>query len=73
MQERIAGQGDESRDQEDTYFTHLFYDGSQWHSQMQKYVSPLLEKLNPKALIRVKGNLYMKTEKDLITIHTDYL
>ena len=29
MQERIAGQGDESRDQEDTYFTHLFYDGSQ--------------------------------------------
>jgi len=63
MQERIAGQGDETRDHEDTYFTHLFYDQSQWNSEFQECVNPLLKKLNPKTLIRIKGNLYMKTSK----------
>ena len=73
IQDRISGQGDESRDKEDTYFTHLFYDGYTWHSDHKKIVWPLIQKIKPKALIRIKGNCYMKTSEVFRhNAHTDY-
>lgn len=59
---------------EDFYFTHLFYVNNVFQSNfIEPVVFPLLEKLNPNALIRIKGNLYPRTE-DLKnnSDHVDY-
>ena len=73
MQDHIAGQGDKIRDREDTYFTHLFYRDDVWHSKFTRHIDPLLKKLNPKTLLRIKGNLYVKTYKRFDhNPHTDY-
>ena len=62
LQDRISGQGDENRDKEDT-----------WCSQDKNIVWPLIEKLKPKGLIRVKANCYMKTPTVFKhNPHTDY-
>ena len=55
------------------YFTHLFYIDYEVNSNSFKGLEPLIKKINPKALIRVKGNLYTnigKREPDMP--HTDY-
>jgi hypothetical protein len=54
------------------YFTHQFFDVFP-KSNLYYIVEPLLEKINPKSIIRVKGNLYPAT----LNIkehgeHTDY-
>jgi hypothetical protein len=40
------------------YFTHLFYNASLSNSNFLGLISPLLSKINAKAFIRVKGNMY---------------
>jgi hypothetical protein len=40
------------------YFVHLFYDNFAPRSEFLGGIYPLIEKLNAKALIRVKGNMY---------------
>jgi hypothetical protein len=73
MQERTSGQGDEERDKENLYFTHSFYTQSKWNSDFGKIVFPILNKLDIKALIRVKGNLYTRSEKLFVhNKHVDY-
>ena len=55
------------------YFTHGLYFQHQGYSNYFNYVKPILEFINPKALIRVKANLYMKTEKvEVHKPHEDY-
>jgi hypothetical protein len=43
------------------YFTHLFY----WHkageSRHYNIVKPIIEKINPEFILRVKGNFYPRT------------
>lgn len=44
------------------YFTHTFY--SKFHAEdLCPVFSPILNKINVRALIRIKGNLYTSTEK----------
>jgi hypothetical protein len=55
------------------YFVHMFYMN---HVPMSPYFStllPLMEKINPRALIRVKGNLYPNIGKGICNeTHTDF-
>ena len=55
------------------YFTHSFYNNYTITSNHFNLVKPIIDVIKPKALIRVKGNLYTKThqiyEHDA---HTDY-
>jgi len=45
------------------YFVHLFYSETSWNSQYATQImNPILSVLNPRALMRVKGNLYPRTE-----------
>ena len=55
------------------YFAHIFYNEYSTNSDYFKMVLPIIKKLDVKALIRCKANLYYKT-KDRIEHdpHTDY-
>jgi hypothetical protein len=73
MQERTSGEGDEDRDKENLYFTHMFFFESDWKSAFHNIVRPILNKLDIKSLIRVKGNLYTKTNELFIhNKHVDF-
>lgn len=43
------------------YMTHLFYLDHKFNSDQMAILAPLLNKLAPKALIRIKANLYTHT------------
>jgi hypothetical protein len=51
------------KDQESFQFTHVFYNYHLPQSNFINIVNPVLEKLEAKALIRIKANLITKTEK----------
>jgi hypothetical protein len=42
-----------------SYFTHMAYDNYIVNSDLYKDLDVVIEKLNPKALIRIKANLYL--------------
>ena len=50
-------------DVDNFYFTHLFFDNLKVNSNHYEILNPILEKLEIKALIRAKGNLYSSTEQ----------
>ena len=63
----------------DCYLTHLFFenlkeDGSiTGYSKHASILKPILKKLKPRSLIRIKGNLYLNTPKVMQhKHHTDY-
>ena len=63
----------ENQEDNHFYFTHMFYKEGLVNSAFYQGLGPLIAKINPKALIRVKGNLYPNINnyiKDLD--HTDY-
>tara|TARA_R100000900_G_C3243775_1_gene145821 strand:- start:81 stop:566 length:486 start_codon:yes stop_codon:yes gene_type:complete len=47
----------------DFYFTHTVYEQQKPNSQLYDKFIPILEKLEVKSLIRIKINLYPRTEK----------
>jgi len=49
---------DEGKEDKAFYFTHLFYSNPNITSDHIKTLNPLLEKLDVKAFIRIKGNMY---------------
>ena len=54
-------------------FTHQFYTRDSWNSDYQQLMLPILEKLNPRALIRIKANLSLATDKIIEgRWHTDF-
>ena len=53
----------------DGYFSASFYCGTILHPAFQ-VIAPLLDKIDPKALIRIKMNLYTRTEK--LIHHADH-
>ena len=58
---------------DDFYFTHMFYKDYETRSDKISLLQPILNILNPKALIRIKGNLYPNLGKMIVNgIHTDY-
>lgn len=56
------GVSDEDHENKDLYFYHLVYD-EKINSMAYNLLIPLIQKINPKKLIRIKLNLYPKTEK----------
>lgn len=60
-------------DIDDYYFIHLFYLNHHKNSNYFDLVLPILEVIKPKALIRIKGNLYPST-KELYhhKLHSDF-
>jgi hypothetical protein len=55
------------------YFTHLLFSQESGYSNNFHIVAPLIQKLEAKALIRVKANIYPKTEKvEKNEPHMDY-
>ena len=62
-----------SKDDKSMYFTHAFYKDGLVNSNFFKLVLPLISKLNAKALIRVKGNMYPNIGSSLNNErHIDY-
>jgi hypothetical protein len=58
---------------DDIQFTHRFYDNFQPLSPLMNVLTPLIDRINPKALIRIKANLLTRTEKKIIHgFHTDF-
>jgi len=54
-------------------FMHTFFFENKVTSDFYNLLTPILNQLDIKALIRIKANLYTKTEKVLIhSSHTDY-
>ena len=55
------------------YFTHMLFSHESGYSNNFYIVAPLIQKLKVKALIRVKANIYLKTEKiEKHEPHVDY-
>lgn len=45
----------------DFYFTHTFYKDYKVNSNLFSITIPLIEKIQPKSIVRIKGNLYPNT------------
>jgi hypothetical protein len=45
------------------YFTHTFYSNYKTNSEKMYLLNPIIEKIQPKSIIRIKANLYPKTKK----------
>ena len=57
----------------DCYFTHVIFDKEKGYSGFYNFIKPLLEKIKPKALIRIKCNIYPRTDKlEIHKPHLDY-
>lgn len=55
--------GTDKHTKENFYFTHTVYEKQRPNSQMYDLFLPILTQLKVKALIRIKINLYTRTEK----------
>ena len=68
----IAAEGDSNPF--DFYLTHMFYNFNKRQSSSYIYVlNSLIDKINPRALIRIKANLYPRTEAVYYhDFHMDY-
>jgi hypothetical protein len=54
-------------------FTHLFYDNFKPNSPFFDIVTPLIQKINPAAILRIKANLTPVTDTKIIyDYHLDY-
>lgn len=54
---------DEDKDPNNYQFTHTFYDGFSPRSEYYNMIVPIIEILEPTALMRIKANLLTKTER----------
>jgi hypothetical protein len=55
------------------YFTHIFYKNGLVNSNFYELLSPLISKIDAKAMIRVKGNMYPNIgNRGKELDHTDY-
>ena len=58
---------------DDYAFAHIFYNNHSQNSQFYNILDPILRKINPLSILRIKANLYTKTETILEhDYHTDY-
>ena len=57
----------------DCYFTHYLFNEKNGQSPFFNIVKPILDRLNIKSLIRIKCNIYPRTEKlEIHKTHIDY-
>lgn len=70
---RVSGEIDEENDPETFYFVHHFYEGPENKSPQSIILKPIIDKLDLAMIIRVKGNLYPRTDKlKYHNKHVDY-
>jgi len=54
-------------------FTHIFYNEHKINSSLFNFIIPILNKIKPIAILRIKANLLYRTEKIVEHgMHTDY-
>jgi len=64
---------DEADKQDDFYFTHQFYAGNQPNSPNYQMLFSIIARIEAKAMIRIKGNLYPNVGKKVENSwHSDY-
>lgn len=55
------------------YFTHNFYSNQNSNSNFIHILRPLIEKISPKSVMRIKGNLYPSSKRKIFhNWHIDY-
>ena len=59
LNQQVSG----NKDNDGFYFTHFFYKNFNVAGETTILLEPLLLKIKPKAIIRIKGNLYPQTHK----------
>lgn len=60
-------------DTSDVYFIHTFYHQHTINSSFWPKLNPIIEKLNARAFLRVKANLYLRSSKQIQhNFHTDF-
>ena len=65
--------GSEQGNRSSFYFTHQFVNESSLNSSYYSIISPLVSKINPSSLIRIKSNLYPNLGREIENEwHTDY-
>ena len=63
----------DSENTENYYFTHMFYWSNTINSSKFEILLPLLEKIKPAAIVRIKGNFYPNLNKTVVNDkHTDF-
>ena len=63
----------EDKEEDAMYYTHVFYDNCKINSDFFDVTTPILNKLDIKALIRIKGNMYPNLNiKKQNQVHRDY-
>jgi len=69
----VTEEYDDPKKLNDFQFTHLFYSNGSPRSRWMEVIDPLLQKINPSAIVRVKANLQPVTEKTHINdFHLDH-
>lgn len=64
---------DEAEANHDFGFTHTFYMNNQWTSSFAPLLDPILDKINPFSIIRIKANLATKAPEHFETgWHRDF-
>lgn len=65
--------GDEAFDDKNNYqFIHMFYNDYSIASQYWQIILPIIKKLNPAAIVRIKANLNPNTDiPNIFAFHTD--
>jgi hypothetical protein len=58
-------------EKDDVYLTHTFYDNSTPNSDFIPLLNPILMRLSPKEIIRIRANLY--TKKDRLIEHARHV
>lgn len=65
---------EENKDINIFQFTHMFYYKHKPYSELINLIDPIINKIDPLSLLRIKANLLIKTDKiKLFPFHTDYL
>ena len=60
-------------DPTDYQFVHIFYEQYRPNSQYVELLQPIIDKLNPSAILRIKANLITHTEKQIKhAMHVDF-
>ena len=63
----------EDVEEKDWYCTHHFYIDYRPNSVLYRLIEPIIQKINPKAIIKIKGNLYPNFHKPVDNgWHKDY-
>ena len=69
----LSGKNQDALKEKDFQFVHIFYEKNNINSQFFDWLNPLLNKIKPFSIIRIKANLLTRTSKIVDAgMHTDF-